>query len=137
MSRDYHWSTCHNPHGWWHSTGGHIKIKLNGETIAEMENGEHCLDNVTTYDIIQLQRTSDGTCISSLSINNNQLLFGENNDLQYFWFHPEDEYCSDDFMSSSLIEIQNGQIISSACKNRKYRNTSKCHCRNYVYARIK
>ena len=121
------------PYSW---SGGAIELKHNGETIATLpgsfEEFEHCLEDVTMYDIFELQSTNgDGVCITSLSINKKQLLVGESNNLESFWIDSDQNYCMDDFMSSSLIKIQNGQIISSACKNRKYRNTSKRNCRDY------
>ena len=105
-------------------SGGDIELKHNGETIAILpfyfQEFEHCLDDVTMYDIFELQSTSgDGVCITSLSINKKQLLVGPSNNLESFWIDSDQNYCMDDFMSSSLIKIQNGQIISSACKNRK------------------
>ena len=33
-----------------------------------------------------------------------------------FWIDGNDQYCLDDFMSSSQITIQNGQVNSSVCK---------------------
>ena len=104
--------------------GGVIELKHNGETIVTLpswfEEFEHCLDDVTMYDIFELQSTSsDGVCFTSLSINEKQLLVGESNNLQSFWIDSDQNYCLDDFMSSSLIKIQNGQIIYSSCKDRK------------------
>ena len=117
-------------------SGGAIKLKRNGETIATLpyyfREFEHCLDDVTMYDIFELQSTSiDGVCITSLSINEKQLLVGESNNLQSFWIDSDQNYCLDDFMSSSLIKIQNGKVIFSSCKDRKWRNTLKRNCRNY------
>ena len=72
------------------------------------------------FDIFELQSTSgDGVCITSLSFNKKQLLVGESNNLERFWFDSDQNFCMDDFMSSSLIKIQNGQIIYSSCKDRK------------------
>ena len=105
-------------------SGSAIELKRNGETIVTLpewfEEFEHCLDDVTMYDIFELQSTSsDGVCFTSLSINEKQLLVGESNNLQSFWIDSDQNYCLDDFMSSSLIKIQNGQIIYSSCKDRK------------------
>ena len=68
-------------------------------------------------DKIQLQSSNtDGTCITSLSINGNQLFAGKNNDLQSFWIDEDDRYCLNNFMSSSQITIKNEQVDSSDCK---------------------
>ena len=81
---------------------------------------EYCLD-MDDIDIandeFQLQSSSeDGVCITSLSINSNQLFVGKNNNLASFWIDGNDQYCLDDFMSTSQITIQNDQVISSICK---------------------
>ena len=104
--------------------GADIIIKHNGNTIATIPTGfrefKHCLhiDDVdVTNDEFQLQSTSwDGICITSLLINRNPILVGENNNLQSFWIDSDQPYCSDEYMSSSQIMIQNGQVISSTCK---------------------
>ena len=109
--------------------GGDIAIKHNGETVATMPSGfeefEYCLnmdDIDLANDELQFQSSSgDGVCITSLSINNNQLFVGKNNNLPSFWIDGNDQYCLDDFMSTSQIIIQNEQVISSLCKNRTRR----------------
>ena len=106
------------------SAGGDIAIKYNAEIVATIPSGfnefQHCVP-LTDVDVVndefQLQSTSsDGTCITSLSINENQLLVGKNNDLQSFWIDGNDRYCLNFFMSSSQITIKNGQVDSSDCK---------------------
>ena len=76
------------------------------------------MDDVdVSNDKFQLQSSSgDGVCITSLSININQLFVGKNNNLPSFWIDGNDHYCLDDFMSTSQITIQNEQVISSLCK---------------------
>ena len=114
------------------SHGAEIAFKHNGETIATIPEGftefEYCLDaeNVTMNDIFQLESSAscgyygcDGVCITSLSIGGGQVLVGENNNLPSFWIDRDQNYCMDDFMSSSQIKIRNGQVISSKCKDRK------------------
>ena len=116
-----------NAHTFW--DGDDITIKHNGNTIATIPAGfkefDYCLhiDDVdVTNDEFQLQSTgSDGVCITSLFINFNPLLVGANNNLQSFWIDSNDKYCSDEYMSSSEITIQNGQVISSTCKG-QHRN---------------
>ena len=114
------------------SDGAEIAFEHNGETIATIPEGftefEYCLDaeNVTMNDIFQLESLAscissgcDGVCITSLSIGGDQVLVGENNNLTSFWIDGDQNYCMDDFMSSPQIQIQNGQVISSKCKDRK------------------
>ena len=107
-----------------HWAGSDIVIKQNGVNVATMPAAstefEYCL-NMNDIDIanaeLQLQSSSgDGVCITSLSIENNQLFVGKNNNLTSFWIDGNDQYCLDDFMSTSQITIQNEQVISSICK---------------------
>ena len=85
---------------------------------------EHCLKNDdvdVANDEFQLQSTSDnGVCITSLSINGNPLLVGRSNNLQNFWIDSNEQDCLDNFISSSQITIQNGQVIYSTCKGTAY-----------------
>ena len=101
-----------------------IVIKHNGVSVATMPAAstefEYCF-NMDDIDIanaeLQLQSSSgDGVCITSLSINNNQLFVGKNNNLSSFWIDENDQYCLDDFMSTSQITIKNERVISSFCK---------------------
>ena len=104
-----------------HWAGGPIELKHNGETVATIPGGftffEHCIDEVdVANDRLQLQQTStDGVCITGLFINGNQLLVGKNDDLQSFWIDGDANDCQDNFLSSTQITIQNGQVSDSAC----------------------
>ena len=121
-------SLCQRPengNGPENSAGGDIAIKYNAEIVATIPSGfnefEHCVpltDVDVANDEFQLQSTSsDGTCITSLSVNGDQLLVGKNNDQQSFWIDANGRHCLDDFMSSSQITIKNGQVDSSDCKS--------------------
>lgn len=96
--------------------GGEIKLNYNGKTIATIPksftNFEHCfpLDQIDkANDQFQLERTNtDGVCITSLTVDGNQLLVGKNNDLQSFWIDGDHNNCLDDFMGTTQITIQNG-----------------------------
>ena len=110
-----------DPNSW---AGSDIVIKHNGVNVTTMPAAstefEYCFD-MDDIDIandeFQLQSSSeDGVCITSLSINSNQLFVGKNNNLPSFWIDGNDQYCLDDFMSTSQITIQNDQVISSICK---------------------
>lgn len=105
-------------------SGSKIDLKHNGVNVAFLPGAfkkfEYCfeMDEIDVInDKFQLQSTTDdAACISSLSINNTQLLVGKNNNLQSFWIDGNDNYCLDDFMTTSQMTIQNGQVISSLCK---------------------
>ena len=72
-----------------------------------------------TNDEFQLQITgNDGVCITSLFINGKLLLVGENNNSQNFWIDGDQNYCPGDFMITSQITIQNGQVVESVCKGK-------------------
>ena len=109
------------PEDW---AGSDIFIKQNGVNVATMPAAstefEYCLDFGdidVANDELQLQSSSgDGVCITSLSINNNQLFVGKYNNLSSFWIDENDQYCLNDFMSTSQITIRNSQVISSLCK---------------------
>ena len=104
--------------------GDPIKLFHNDEEKAiipsKFTDFEYCIDmddvDIENDEFKMLASGSDGVCIDSLHINNNQILVGKNNDLAFFEFVSDDEHCSNDYMSSSQITIQNGQVISSTCK---------------------
>ena len=94
-----------------------MKIATIGAGFKQFEQCWNQEDVDTANDEFQLQSSNiDGACITSLSINGNQLLVGKNNDLQSFWIDGDDRYCLDDFMSSSQITIKNEQVDFSDCK---------------------
>ena len=115
------------PNSW---AGSDIVIKHNGVTVTTMPAAstgfEYCLDDIDiAVDELQLQSSSEnGVCITSLSINRNQLFVGKNNNLTSFWIDGNDQYCLDDFMSTSQITLQNEQVISSICKQNGKSRTS-------------
>ena len=79
---------------------------------------EYCLssDTVNSETEFQLQSTgTNGVCITSLTVNGNQMLFGANNNLESFWIDENGEFCRGDAMSTSQLTIKNGQIQSSSC----------------------
>ena len=87
-----------------------------------MERGftdfEHCFDlsdvDVENDEFEFEEYTGDGVCITSLSINDNQLLVGKYGNLPSFWLDAVDEYCLTTFMSAPRITIKNGEV-SSVC----------------------
>ena len=98
---------------------------------------EYCVNNDdvdVANDEFQLQSTSDnGVCITSLSINGNQLRVGLSNNLQSFWIDSDEAFCLDNFMGSSQITIRNGQVISSTCKGTSYFLSSRAGMKKHAY----
>ena len=102
----------------------HFKTKDFTNHVATLNSGEnemeYCLpiDQVNLEDDIwTLQSTSkDGVCITSLTVNNEQLLVGKNNDQTSFWLDQNDKDCSDEHMSTDVMTIQNGEVYYSECK---------------------
>ena len=71
---------------------------------------------------------SDGVCINSLHVNNEQILVGKNNDLSNFEFdqvgHYEKPVCLENLMRTSSLTIQNGKVVESECKGKSYSRLS-------------
>ena len=101
--------------------GGDIYLNQNGRTIATTKYGflnfEHCV-GAARDDEIQLQASNDdGVCITSLSLNGEQVLVGKNNDLPSFWINQKNPRCFQGrHMTTSQITIKNAEIYSSQCK---------------------
>ena len=100
--------------------GGDIYLNQNGRTIATTKYGflnfEHCV-GAARDDEFQLQASNDdGVCITSLSVNDKQLLVGKNNDLPNFWMNQRNPKCTKSHMTTSQITVKNGEIFSSQCK---------------------
>ena len=107
--------------------GGDIYLNKNGQTIASTSYGflnfEHCV-GASSDDEFQLEASNDdGVCITSLSVNDNQLLVGKNNDLPNFWMNQRNVKCTNGHMTTSQITFKNGnnnyllpRILSSQCK---------------------
>ena len=110
--------------------GGAIEMEYitkdfdNNKNVATLERGEKevefcmILDQVDIEnDIFKLDATStNGVCITSLTVNNEQLLVGENNDHAYFWMDENDLRCEENYMATDVLEIQNGKVVYSDCK---------------------
>ena len=59
---------------------------------------------------------SNGVCINSLHVNNNQILVGKNNDMASFDFDkPVSPGCINHAVKTSQLTIQNGQVVESEC----------------------
>ena len=104
--------------------GSEINLVINGEVKDSLKRGftefEYCQswDEIDVEnDKIQLQSTStDGVCITSLSLNGNQMLVGKLNDQSSFWIDEDHRNCMDDHMSTPQITFKNGEVLSSYCK---------------------
>ena len=59
----------------------------------------------------------EGICITSLTINDEPILVGPNNDQSHFWLDANDHHCLDNSMSTPYLSVQNGQVYYSECKN--------------------
>ena len=104
--------------------GGEISLKINNETIDTIQPGftdyEYCFkwnEIDVEKDRIQLQSNSnDGVCITSLTLNGNQMKVGKMNNQSSFWIDGNNHECQDDYLSTSEITFQNEEVISSYCK---------------------
>ena len=104
--------------------GGAINLIINGEVKDIIPRGftefEYCpsWDEIDAKnDKIQFYPTStDGVCITSLSLNGNQVLVGKLNDQPSFWIDGDQENCMDDHLSTPQITFKNGEVLTSYCK---------------------
>jgi len=78
-----------------------------------------CLDHDDVdieNDIFDLaSTTNDGVCITSLSIDGTDILVGPNSKQPNFWIDGNENSCSDDFVSTQKLKIQNNVVLSSEC----------------------
>ena len=103
--------------------GGAISISQNGNVIGSMKSGakefQVCLyyDDVDIEnDVFEFARTNnDGVCITSLSMDGTEILVGPNGNQPNFWFDGNDNMCTDDFVSTQQLIIQNNTVTSSQC----------------------
>ena len=71
-------------------------------------------------DEFQLQiQWEDSVCITSLTVNGNEILVGKLNDQPTFWMDIRQNLCRDGFMATPQITIKNGKVLSSSCKGIK------------------
>ena len=104
--------------------GGGINLIINGEVKDTLARGftefEYCpsWDEIDAEnDKIQFQSTStDGVCITSLSLNGNQMLVGKLDDQPSFWIDGDQKNCMDEHLSTPQITFKNGEVLSSYCK---------------------
>ena len=103
--------------------GNPVDIFQNGNKVGSMPTGtkqfRFCLDYDqvdTENDIFTLAKSGDdGVCITSLSVDGNDILVGPNGAQPNFWIDGDDNDCTDDFVSTDELLIQNNAVISSEC----------------------
>ena len=132
-------AVCRNNPKYTSWDGGNVELHWKNKDfathVATLTPGqlqmEFCLpiDQVNIDDDIwTLQSTSkDGVCITSVTVNNEQLFVGKNNDQAYFWIDENDLDCTDDHMSTDVLTIQNGQVYYSECKQDYIRRNDYVH----------
>ena len=113
---------------WWKSDDDHF-LYHNGEQVvpggtyaAGFTEHEHCfkrseIDIVNdTFQIKMKKGSTDGICITSLTVDGEPVLTGGNRGLNMFWI-DDNENCHDDFMATTEVTVRNGVVISDYCKN--------------------
>ena len=115
-----------NNHSNW--LGGEIKLFQWYRKVDIIPHGfleyEHCAIVEKDEDFELRITNDDGVCITSLSVNGNQLLVGKNNDQESFWMNKDKSKgrCLDDHMQTDSIKIRDGHIIDSECKTEMTQN---------------
>ena len=57
----------------------------------------------------------DAVCIESLSMDRNDIFLGPKGDKATFWFDSNGKTCTDDFVNTRELIIQNNVVVSSEC----------------------
>ena len=104
--------------------GGKIYLNVNGTLADTIPYGFkkyiYCVpsDKINVKaDRFRLQSSnSNGVCIQNLSIYGQTIRVGASNDQSSFWIDENQNRCSSNYMKTSQITIQNGEVISSKCK---------------------
>ena len=115
------------PSSW---SGADINLSVDGvikkvlpTAFTEME---YCLPFSNSDKEIGFQSTGEnGVCITSLTVNENQIFVGKFNNLSYFWIDDNHNECIDENMSTPYLTIKNGEITSSFCKGLTTLNSPK------------
>ena len=79
-----------------------------------LEYGQFDIEN----DVFKLASTgTDGVCIESLSMDGNEILLGPKfgRKKSNFWFDSDGNRCTDDFVFTQELIIQNNTVVSSEC----------------------
>ena len=103
--------------------GGPIQIKQNGNIIGSMKRGAEEFELCIDYDQVNIEKDVfelfnpkvDGVCITSLTVDGNAILLGPNSDKPNFWLDGDDNDCTDNFVSTQQLTIQNNALASSEC----------------------
>ena len=81
----------------------------NDEFQLRIQNGKVWGDTLYT----------DNVCITGLTVNGKEMLFGKLNDQPIFWMDITQNLCRDGYMVTPQITIKNGKVLSSSCKGIK------------------
>ena len=103
--------------------GDAIEIFQNSNKIGTMTKGTKkfklCLDYGQfdiENDVFKFAATgTDGVCIESLSMDGNEILLGPNHKKPNFWFDGNGNMCTDDFVYTQELTIQNNAVVSYVC----------------------
>ena len=103
--------------------GDAVEIFQNSNKIGTMSKGTKMFKLCLDYgqfdienDVFKLASTgTDGVCIERLSMDGNDIFLGPNDNKATFWFDGNDNMCTDDFVATDELIIQNKTVVSSAC----------------------
>ena len=105
-------------------TGDDLNFLVNGELVRTIPGGFTEFEYCQSWDKVDVQNdrfqiqstTSDGVCITGVTINGKEMLVGKLNDKQSFWIDGDEQDCIDNHMSTPQITFKNGEVLSSYCK---------------------
>jgi len=106
-----------------YGAGDAIEIFQNSNKIGTMTEGtitfKLCLDYGQfdiENDVFKFATTgTDGVCIESLSMDGNVILIGPNRKKPNFWFDGNCNMCTDDYVCTDELIIQNNTVVSYEC----------------------
>ena len=105
------------------SSSSGFNIRHNGEVVGTMEPDSSYFEYCVDVDQVDFENdffdfvapVSDGVCITSLTLNDEPVLVGPNNDQSKFWLDAENHHCLENIVSTPILTIQNGQDYYSEC----------------------
>ena len=84
-------------------------MKTQYSAFTDFEHCFHLTQIDTKNDELKLESTSsDGVCITSLTVDGKQLLVGKNGDMKTFWIDGDQKGCFAEFTSTPQVTIKNG-----------------------------
>lgn len=114
---------CYHPlaNGPKNHKGSKITITRNGKKVATAPAGfkdfGFCLDGVDAEnDEFQFLSTgNDGVCVTSLTMGDDQVFAGSNNDSPSFWIDGDNPNCFPNHIATDQMTVVNGEVTSSEC----------------------